>query len=258
MKRFPPSGIAIRMAEIVFPADTNHHGTLFGGKGFSLMDRAAFIAATRHGRAPFVTACCERVVYSSPAFVGNIVDLTTEIKQVGRTSLSVEVTMMAEDLLRGTRRTCTSGTFTMVARPDMHDPEWRLPPLAAPEVGAEGDLLLADIVLGDHLSHQGNLFCGDAIAQMTKGAFIVASRKSRCVTVLASSDKIDFMEAVPVGSIIETKSRISSIGRSSITVETELWSEPVESSEKRLAALGSFVMVAVDENSRPVAISRNR
>ncbi len=250
------SGAVTRMAELVFPGDTNHHGTLFGGKGFSLMDRAAFIAATRHGRAPFVTASSDRVDYSAPARVGNIVELTAEIRRVGRTSLSVEVTMIAEDFLRNTRLTCTRGTFTMVARPDGLDPEWRLPPVRPLEVGNESDLRLADIVFADQANHHGNLFGGDAIAQMTKAAFIVASRKSRCITVLASSNKIAFKAAVPVGSIVETTSKISAIGRSSITVETDLWSEALKREDRLLIASASFVMVAVDANGRPVPIDR--
>ena len=50
-----------RLIDLVFPSDANHHGTLFGGAGFALMDRIAFIAATRHGRVPFVTASCDRI-----------------------------------------------------------------------------------------------------------------------------------------------------------------------------------------------------
>ena len=29
------------LIDLVFPGDTNHHGTLFGGAGFALMDRIA-------------------------------------------------------------------------------------------------------------------------------------------------------------------------------------------------------------------------
>ena len=58
------------LIDIVFPGATNHHGTLFGGAGFALMDRLAFIAATRHGLVPFVTASCDRIDVKAPATVG--------------------------------------------------------------------------------------------------------------------------------------------------------------------------------------------
>ena len=44
-----------RSLEVVFPGDTNHHGTFFGGAGLSFMNRAAAIAAMRHARADVVT-----------------------------------------------------------------------------------------------------------------------------------------------------------------------------------------------------------
>ena len=48
------SGV-VRLIDMVFPGDTNHHGTLFGGVALAHMDKVAFLAASRHGRAPFVT-----------------------------------------------------------------------------------------------------------------------------------------------------------------------------------------------------------
>ncbi|WP_026187658.1 hotdog domain-containing protein [Ensifer sp. BR816] len=56
------------LINIVFAGDTNHHGTLFGGAGLALMDRVTFIAASRFGRVPFVTASCERVDFRKPAY----------------------------------------------------------------------------------------------------------------------------------------------------------------------------------------------
>ncbi|MPT23751.1 MAG: hypothetical protein E2577_12570 [Starkeya sp.] len=60
------------LVDIVFPGAVNHHGTLFGGAGLAFMDRVAFVAATRHGRVPFVTASCERVDFRKPAHIGEI------------------------------------------------------------------------------------------------------------------------------------------------------------------------------------------
>jgi acyl-CoA hydrolase len=37
-----------RIVEMVFPNQTNHYGTLFGGDALRLMDMAAFVTASRH------------------------------------------------------------------------------------------------------------------------------------------------------------------------------------------------------------------
>src|ERR1700738_4921899 len=39
-----------RLIDVVFPDRANHYGTLFGGNALHPMDKAAFIAATRHSR----------------------------------------------------------------------------------------------------------------------------------------------------------------------------------------------------------------
>ena len=57
---------AVQLIDIVFPGDTNHHGTLFGGVALAHMDKVAFLAASRHGRAPFVTASSQKIDFSAP------------------------------------------------------------------------------------------------------------------------------------------------------------------------------------------------
>lgn len=105
----------VRMVEVVFPNQTNHYGTLFGGAALALMDRAAFVAATRRARRAVVTVSSERVDFHAPARSGEIVEITARIADVRRTSLTAAVEVVAEDLLSGERRSVTSGRFTFVA-----------------------------------------------------------------------------------------------------------------------------------------------
>ena len=103
------------LMEIVYPGDTNSEGTLFGGHALSLMDRLAFIVASRFARKPVVTACSEKVEFRSPVREGELVELTGSVVHVGRTSLRVRIEMHREDLLSGDRSLCTTGEFVMVA-----------------------------------------------------------------------------------------------------------------------------------------------
>lgn len=104
-----------KLLEIVYPEDTNSQGTLFGGHALSLMDRLAFIVASRFTRMPVVTARSEKVEFRSPVKQGELVELTGTVVDVGRTSLRVEIEMYREDLLSGDRSLCTTGEFVMVA-----------------------------------------------------------------------------------------------------------------------------------------------
>lgn len=249
-----------RLVTVVFPGDTNHHGTLFGGAGFALMDRVAFIAATRHGRVAFVTASCERIDYTAPVKLGQIVELTARAIRVGRTSLSVEVEMVAENMIGGERVLCTRGLFHMVAKTELtKDKSWHLPPLPAEEapesISIQPTLLrMSDVVFADQANAYGTMFGGEAMAAMSKSAFIAATRYCRLPTVLASSRKMDFKYPIKVGSILELVSKVIKTGRSSVVVSTELWSEDLMSGERLMTAKGEFTMVAIDESGHPVPV----
>lgn len=119
----------VRMSELVFPNDTNHLGTYFGGRALSLMDMAAFVAATRHCRKTVVTASSERIDFRTPVRQGMLVEVEASVAMVGRSSMKVQVDLYAEHLLTGQRDLCTSGFFTMVALDDTGKPT-RVPPLA--------------------------------------------------------------------------------------------------------------------------------
>ncbi len=109
----PP--IEARMVEIVFPNHANHLGTLFGGQALAWMDKAAFLAATRYARRTVVTARSDQVDFKLPIRVGQMVETVARVIDVGRSSMQVEVELIAEDLLTGDRRLCTRGRFTMIA-----------------------------------------------------------------------------------------------------------------------------------------------
>ena len=104
-----------RIVEMVFPDQTNHYGTLFGGHALRLMDQAAFISASRYCRSTVVTACSERVDFHTPVQQGELVELVARVIAVGKTSVKVEVQLFAEQLLSGKRQLCTRGCFVLVA-----------------------------------------------------------------------------------------------------------------------------------------------
>jgi acyl-CoA hydrolase len=113
----PPTlpGPEVRMARTVFPDQTNHLGSLFGGHALSMMDEACYVAATRFARRTCVTVRVDRIDFTVPVRAGELVEVVAQVVAVGRTSLTCRVDLFAEDLLGGSRRRATGGTFTLVA-----------------------------------------------------------------------------------------------------------------------------------------------
>ena len=119
--------IETRLMEMVFPNQTNHYGTLFGGHVFQLMDKSAFVTASRYARKTMVTASSERIDLKCPVKHGQLVEVIGRIAKRGNTSVTVAVELFAEDLLTGDRKLCAEGNFVLVAvdensRPVQLDP----------------------------------------------------------------------------------------------------------------------------------------
>lgn len=104
-----------RLMEMVFPEQANHYGTLFGGQALALMDKAAFMLASRYARLPVVTASVEKLDFHAPVKQGQLVELASRIVQTGRTSMTVEVELYGEDIVSGARALSTRGRIVLVA-----------------------------------------------------------------------------------------------------------------------------------------------
>ncbi len=91
-----PRQPAIRV--VLMPKDTNALGTIFGGIILSYIDQAGAVEGHRHVPLPgrLVTVAMREVVFHSPVFVGDLVSFYTETLRVGRTSVTVKVTVEAE------------------------------------------------------------------------------------------------------------------------------------------------------------------
>lgn len=104
-----------RVFKTVFPGETNHYNTLYGGLALNWMDEIAFIAATRFSRQRYVTVSSDRVNFNIPIPAGTIVELDAYVSKIGNTSLEVTVDTYCEDMYSDKRTKSMTGVFTLVA-----------------------------------------------------------------------------------------------------------------------------------------------
>src|SRR6185295_4708631 len=87
---------------VMMPAQTNPHGTIFGGVILSYIDQAGAIGARREvirrgGPPPFVvTVAMNRVEFHKPVLVGDVVRFLTRVVRLGRTSITMHILVEAE------------------------------------------------------------------------------------------------------------------------------------------------------------------
>lgn len=103
-------------------------------------------------------------------------------------------------------------------------------------------------------NHYDTLFGGTAMQLMDEVAFITATRFSRQKMVTISSERIDFNQPIPAGTIVELIGKVTKVGNTSLVVHVEIFVEQMYSSGRESAISGNFTFVAIDENKRPVRI----
>jgi acyl-CoA thioesterase YciA len=86
----------------MMPRDTNPKGTIFGGVLLSYIDQAGVVGALYEAATQswpqrvLVTVAMNAVQFHEPVFVGDVVSFWTEVKRVGRTSITMHVTVECE------------------------------------------------------------------------------------------------------------------------------------------------------------------
>lgn len=115
-----------------------------------------------------------------------------------------------------------------------------------------------DIVFPHHANPLGTLFGGRVLALMDIAGGIATVRFCRLPVVTASTEPVDFHNPILVGEIIELKSRVAWVGRSSMIVRCEVFGENPLSGERRLCTVGHLNFVAIGEGGKPTPVPRLR
>ena len=102
---------------LLLPKDTNALGTIFGGVILSHIDLASAVEARKTASRRYVTKAMREVEFHEPVFLGDVVNFFTETVRVGRTSVTVRVSVEAErwGAGRGERVKVTEAEVVLVA-----------------------------------------------------------------------------------------------------------------------------------------------
>ena len=109
---------------LLLPKDTNALGTIFGGVILSHIDLASAVEARKLAARRYVTKAMREVEFHQPVFLGDIVNFFTETVRIGRTSVTVKVTVEAErwGAGRGEKVLVTQAEVVLVAVDEQGQP----------------------------------------------------------------------------------------------------------------------------------------
>ena len=127
-----PAGKEPVLRVVPEPADANYVGDIFGGWIMAQVDIAGSIPAVRRARGRGATVAVNQFLFKQPVFVGDLVSFYADIAKVGRTSITVDVTVYAErnpvvtgfgDVIKVTEATLTYVATDEQRRPRPVPPE---------------------------------------------------------------------------------------------------------------------------------------
>ena len=95
--------------------DANSAGFVHGGTVMRMCDEAAGIAAIRHSRGRVVTAGMDRMTFTEPVHVGELLRCQASVNAAWNTSMEVGVRVEAENAVTGEVRHTSTAYLTMVA-----------------------------------------------------------------------------------------------------------------------------------------------
>lgn len=119
---------------------------------------------------------------------------------------------------------------------------------------AAAETRIFKVIFPGTTNHYDTLFGGTALQLMDEVAFITATRFSRKRMVTVSSDKINFTQPIPAGTIIELVGQVEHVGNTSLRISVEIYVEEMYALERHRAIHGSFTFVALDETRNSIRV----
>ena len=118
-----PTDKELVLKVIPMPGDTNGNGDIFGGWVMAQVDLAGSVLPARYTQGRMATVAVNEFVFKQPVRVGDILSFFSSVTRIGRTSVTVQVEVYAENFERqGQYMKVTQALLTYVAIDDQGRP----------------------------------------------------------------------------------------------------------------------------------------
>jgi acyl-CoA hydrolase len=118
----------------------------------------------------------------------------------------------------------------------------------------ESESTISRVMMPTDANLSGNVFGGTILKMIDEIAGIVATKHSRRNAVTASIEHMDFLYPVHIGNLVLLKARLNFVGKSSMEVGVEVYSEDFFSGDVNFTARALVTLVAVDRDDKPVEV----
>ena len=113
---------------------------------------------------------------------------------------------------------------------------------------------MTELVLPNDTNLLGNLLGGKLMHLVDIAGAMAAQRHSNRIAATAAIDSVEFKHPIKVGEIITLKAKVTWVGRTSMEVAVEVYSENYLTGESKFTNKAYLTFVAVDSQGKPVEV----
>ncbi|XP_017273114.1 cytosolic acyl coenzyme A thioester hydrolase isoform X2 [Kryptolebias marmoratus] len=279
-------GSKIQLSRVMRPDDANIKGNIHGGIILKMIEEAGGIVGTRHCNTLNGDRCwvalvrVEKTEFLFPVFIGEVVHVSAEITYTSKHSLEVQVKVVAENILTGTKKLANKAALWYVPcslqnadkilevppityanaereeegrkryeaqKIERHETKARLeeamPPPPNPERHTVGfsQSSLIHLVGPSDCTIDDYVYGGVTMKLMDEVAGIVSARHCNTNIVTASVDAINFHRKIRKGCVVTVTGRLTFVSNKSMEIEVLVDAASLVNEEKgRYRAVSAF------------------
>ena len=113
-----PRASRVTLSQLMHPEHANLLGNVHGGWIMKLVDEAGALACMRHAQKKVVTVAIDSMTFRQPIRIGDLIILNAEVTYTGKTSMEVEVQVLAENPVTGEQIHTNTAYLVYVALDD--------------------------------------------------------------------------------------------------------------------------------------------
>jgi acyl-CoA hydrolase len=276
------------MIQFVFPEHANNYGTLHGGRLMNWIMVLGSITSSRIAKGLIVLGTADSIDFLNPVRTGEVVLLGSWVEYIGTSSVEIGVKVESENTKTGEKKLTTFSHLAYVAIDEKGKPkkvENKIIPvgeheqrvyedakkrkkerLKRLEISKQTDKDIKNldkyqwqietirVVLPEDAFYGNYLSVGKLMMDIDETGAILARKFTRGVVVTGSVDDVHFYEPIRVGEVITLNARINYVGRSSIDIEVNVFTENLTTAVKKHSCTAYLNFVNINEQGKPAEI----
>ncbi|NIP39792.1 MAG: acyl-CoA thioesterase [Candidatus Dadabacteria bacterium] len=277
------------MIQFVFPEHANNYGTLHGGRLMNWIMVLGSITSSRIAKGMIVLGTADSIDFLNPVRTGEVVLLSSWVEYIGTSSMEIGVKVQSENTATGEKKLTTFSHLAYVAIDEKGKPKKlenqiipadqrerkvyedakirkkeRLKRLKAGKQthedikninSNEWQIETIRVVLPEDAFYGNFLSVGKLMMDIDETGAILARKFTRGVVVTGSVDDVHFYEPIKVGEVITLNARINYIGRSSMDIEVNVFTENLTTAVKKHSCTAYLNFVNINKQGRPAEIA---